>query len=127
MLSKCAFLESTGALKKSAAAYVESVFSGAGKFTAEAKSAGLKLLERMVKLHNWKYLYSCGQPRSRLWSAIRSRIREEGPWRNHRARRARRARCDRRDRLASGTARPYSADSPRPLRADQNACEKTSG
>jgi len=42
--------------KKAAAAKVESVFSGAGKFTTEAKSLGPKLLERMIKLHyNWKY------------------------------------------------------------------------
>ena len=32
------------------------VFSGAGKFTDEASSAGHVLLRRMVKLHyNWKY------------------------------------------------------------------------
>ena len=42
--------------KKAAAANVESVFSGAGKFTSEAPSTGAKLLQRMVKLHyNWKY------------------------------------------------------------------------
>ena len=42
--------------KRSAAANVESVFSGAGKFTAEAPSTGAELLSRMVKLHyNWKY------------------------------------------------------------------------
>ena len=42
--------------KKAAAANVESVFSGAGNFTDEAKSAGPILLKRMVKLHyNWKY------------------------------------------------------------------------
>ena len=42
--------------KKAAAANVESVFSGAGKFTQEAKSAGHMLLSRMVRLHyNWKY------------------------------------------------------------------------
>jgi len=44
--------------KNSAAVNVESVFSGAGKFTAEAPSTGAKLLSRMVKLHcNWKYLF----------------------------------------------------------------------
>ena len=44
--------------KKAAAANVESVFSGAGKFTQEAKSAGHMLLSRMVRLHyNWKYLF----------------------------------------------------------------------
>jgi len=44
--------------KKSAAANVESVFSGAGKFTAEASSTGSELLSRMVKLHyNLKYLF----------------------------------------------------------------------
>jgi len=44
--------------KKSAAANVESVFSGAGKFTAEALSTGAELLSRMVKLHyNWKYFF----------------------------------------------------------------------
>ena len=44
------------ACKKAAAANVESVFSGAGKFTAEAPSAGKKLLSLMVKLHyNWKF------------------------------------------------------------------------
>ena len=42
--------------KKSAAANVESVFSGAGKFTEEAGSAGHKLISRIVRLHyNWKY------------------------------------------------------------------------
>ena len=42
--------------KKAAAANVEFVFSGAGKFTSEAPSTGAKLLQRMVKLHyNWKY------------------------------------------------------------------------
>ena len=35
--------------KKAAAANVESVFSGAGKFTSEAPSTGAKLLQRMVK------------------------------------------------------------------------------
>jgi len=36
----------------------ESVFSGAGKFTAEAPWTGAELLSRMVKLHyNWKYLF----------------------------------------------------------------------
>ena len=44
--------------KKAAAANVESVFSGAGKFTSEAPSTGAKLLQRMVKLHyNWKYTF----------------------------------------------------------------------
>ena len=44
--------------KKAAAANVESVFSGAGKFTTEAPSVGAKLLQRMVKLHyNWKYSF----------------------------------------------------------------------
>jgi len=44
--------------KKSAAANVESVFSGAGRFTADAPSTGAELLSRMVKLHyNWKYLF----------------------------------------------------------------------
>ena len=42
--------------KKAAAANVESVFSGAGKFTDEAKSAGHKLVSRITKLHyDWKY------------------------------------------------------------------------
>ena len=42
--------------KKGATANVESVFSGAGKFTEEAKSAGHTLLSRTVRLHyNWKY------------------------------------------------------------------------
>ena len=37
---------------------VETVFSGAGKFTEEAKSTGPTLLRRMVKLHyNWKYTF----------------------------------------------------------------------
>ena len=37
---------------------MESVFSGAGKFTSEAPSTGAKLLQRMVKLHyNWKYVF----------------------------------------------------------------------
>jgi len=44
--------------KKAVAVNVESVFSGAGKFTAEAPSTGAELLSRMVKLHyNWKYLF----------------------------------------------------------------------
>ena len=42
--------------KKAAAANVDSVFSGAGKFTDEAKSAGPKLVSRVTKLHyDWKY------------------------------------------------------------------------
>ena len=42
--------------KKAAASNVESVFSGAGKFTEEATFTGAKLLSRMVKLHyDWKY------------------------------------------------------------------------
>jgi len=42
--------------KKSAAANVESVFSGAGKFTEEAKSAGHVLLSRIIRLHyNYNY------------------------------------------------------------------------
>ena len=44
--------------KKAAAANVESVFSGAGKFTEEAGSAGPILISRIVKLHyNWKYAF----------------------------------------------------------------------
>ena len=44
--------------KKAAAANVESVFSGAGKFSGEATFAGPTLLQRMVKLHyNWKYIF----------------------------------------------------------------------
>ena len=44
--------------KKAAAANVESVFSGAGKFTEEARSAQPTLLQRMIKLHyNWKYSF----------------------------------------------------------------------
>ena len=44
--------------KKAAAANVESVFSGAGKFTKEAPTVGAKLLQRMVKLNNnWKYKF----------------------------------------------------------------------
>ena len=43
---------------KAASANVESVFSGAGKFTGDAKSAGPILIKRMVKLHyNWKYQF----------------------------------------------------------------------
>ena len=43
--------------KKVAAANVESVFSGAGKFTLEAKSTGPVYLRQIVKVHNnWKYL-----------------------------------------------------------------------
>lgn len=37
--------------KKVAASNVESVFSGAGKFTEEAKLTGPVLLQRIVKLH----------------------------------------------------------------------------
>ena len=37
---------------------METVFSGAGKFTEEAGSARPTLLRRMVKLHyNWKYSF----------------------------------------------------------------------
>lgn len=37
---------------------MESVFSGAGKFTDEAGSAGHRLISRMVKIHyNWKYTF----------------------------------------------------------------------
>ena len=44
--------------KKAASANVESIFSGAGKFTSEAGSVGHVLLSRMVKLHyNWKYIF----------------------------------------------------------------------
>ena len=45
--------------KRSAAANVETVFSGAGKFMEEASSAGhVQLLRRMIKLHyNWKYFF----------------------------------------------------------------------
>ena len=43
--------------KKSAAANVESVFSGAGKFTDEAKSAGHVLISRIVRLH-YQYNYT---------------------------------------------------------------------
>jgi hypothetical protein len=44
--------------KRSAAANVETVFSGAGKFMEEASSAGHVLLRRMIKLHyNWKYIF----------------------------------------------------------------------
>ena len=39
-----------------AAANVETVFSGAGKYTEEAKSAGPQTLQRKVKLHyGWRY------------------------------------------------------------------------
>ena len=42
--------------KKVASANVETVFSGAGKFTEEAKSVGSTLLRRVVKMHyNWKF------------------------------------------------------------------------
>ena len=44
--------------KRSAAANVETVFSGAGKFMEEASSADHVLLRRMIKLHyNWKYIF----------------------------------------------------------------------
>ena len=44
--------------KRSAAANVETVFSGAGKFMEEASSAGHVLLRRMIKLHyNLKYIF----------------------------------------------------------------------
>ena len=47
--------------KKVAAANVESVFSGAGKFTLEAKATGAVYLRQIVKVHNnWKY--PCLQP-----------------------------------------------------------------
>ena len=46
------------ACKKAAAANVETVFSGAGKFSEEAKSAGPELLSRITRLHyNWKYVF----------------------------------------------------------------------
>lgn len=51
------FLAEVGC-KKAASSNCESVFSGAGKFTKEASSAGSKLLMQMCKLHyNWKYPY----------------------------------------------------------------------
>ena len=54
-LHYAAYLADVGC-KRAAAANVESVFSGAGKFTEEASSAGHLLLRRMIKLHyNWKY------------------------------------------------------------------------
>ena len=41
---------------KAAAANFKSVFSGAGKFTEEARSAGHVLLSRIIRLHyNYKY------------------------------------------------------------------------
>ena len=44
--------------KKTAAANVETVFSGAGKFVSEAKSTGPTLLQRITRLHyNWKYIF----------------------------------------------------------------------
>ena len=44
--------------KKAASAHVETVFSGAGKFTEEAKSARPVFLRVMIKLHyNWKYAF----------------------------------------------------------------------
>ena len=44
--------------KKAAAANVESVFSGSGKFTKEAPATGPTLLSRVVKCHyNWKYKF----------------------------------------------------------------------
>jgi hypothetical protein len=51
------FLSEVGC-KRAAAANVVFVFSGAGKFTEEAKFVGPKLLQCMVKLHyNWKYAF----------------------------------------------------------------------
>ena len=51
------YLANVGCIK-SASANVESVFSGAGKFSKTALSAGHQLLSRMVKLHyNWKYTF----------------------------------------------------------------------
>ena len=44
--------------KKAAAANLETVFSGAGKFTQEAPTTGATLLQRITKLHyNWKYVF----------------------------------------------------------------------
>lgn len=41
---------------KAASANIETVFSGAGKFAEEAKTASEKLLSQMVRLHyNYKY------------------------------------------------------------------------
>ena len=46
------------ACKKAASANVESVFSGAGKFTEEAPSGGELLLSYLIKLHyNWRYSF----------------------------------------------------------------------
>ena len=74
---------------RAAAANVESVFSGAGKFTDEASSAGHVLLRRMVKLHyNWKYEF------------VRPTVDEV---------------CERyKVKHAQGGARPAVAGSPRP-------------
>jgi hypothetical protein len=48
--------DGTRAPKKAAAANVETVFSGVGKFTSEAPSTGPVLLRRLARLHyNWKY------------------------------------------------------------------------
>ena len=54
--SLCRVYVAEVAPKKAAAANVETVFSGAGKFMEEAKSTGPTLLQRMTRLHyNWKY------------------------------------------------------------------------
>ena len=50
--------------KKAAADNVEFAFSGAGKFTEEARRAGHVLLSHIIRLHyNYKYDGSCGPGR----------------------------------------------------------------
>ena len=54
----CAVYVSEVGCNKAASANVESVFSGAGKFTEEARTASPTLVSSMVKLHyNWKYTF----------------------------------------------------------------------
>ena len=53
-----------------AAANVETVFSGAGKFVEEAPSTGPAMLKRVVSLHyNWKHSPSFIQRSTRSLSA----------------------------------------------------------
>ena len=61
------YLTEVGCIR-AAAGSVKTIFSGAGKFTAEAPSSGATLLRMMVRNHeNYQYLSSLFAPRSRRW------------------------------------------------------------
>ena len=56
-LHHAVYIAQVGCLK-AAAANVETVFSGAGKFTQEASTVSPTFLRRLMKLHyNWRYTF----------------------------------------------------------------------